>query len=128
VPHLFESADADAERLHPYGDWSRTGGAIETQIGIAAHEAAVALLTEGQEGRAYRDELCLVPVYEHLENVALIGVARLRYLPRTRLTAAWYGDQRERGEKWLRHYESIVQAQREGRSLTSLSSPMALAS
>ena len=128
VPHLFESEHAEAERLHPYRFWSGTGDAIESRIGVAADDAARSLLTEGQTDWADRDGLLLVPVYEHLASVALIGVARLRYLPRTSLTAAWFGDQRERGEKWLRHYEGIAQAAREGRSLTSLASPMALAS
>jgi hypothetical protein len=42
----------------------------------------------------------LVPVLRHFANVQMIGVARLRYRPHTKLTAAWWKDLHTKGEKY----------------------------
>ena len=60
------------------------------------------MLTAGQLEWAYRENLTLVPVPRHLANVTSIGVARLRYRPRTKMTAAWWA---EYGAKSKHHFD-----------------------
>jgi hypothetical protein len=127
VPYLFEGEGDEAERLHPCGTYGGNAQSIEGRIGAAAEAAARALLTPEQEEWADADGLILVPVFAHLVNATVIGVARLRYLPRTSLTAAWFGDDESRGTKWLRHYNTIEMAIREGQSLGNVSATAALA-
>jgi hypothetical protein len=50
----------------------------------------------------------LVPVLRHFANVQMIGVARLRYRPHTKLTAAWWHDLHTKGEKYLAQYEALA--------------------
>jgi hypothetical protein len=50
----------------------------------------------------------LVPVLRHFANVQMIGVARLRYRPHTKLTAAWWRDLHTRGERYLAQYEALA--------------------
>ena len=77
---------------------------------MAAHDAGEALLTEWQIKRATDiEELKLVPVPHHMANVQMIGIARLRYRPKTRATAAWWAELHTKGEKYIRRYEEIAQ-------------------
>ena len=41
------------------------------------------------------------PVLRTLPNVRMIGIARLLYRPRTRRTAAWFGQLHEDGRDWI---------------------------
>jgi hypothetical protein len=87
VPHLFESDKPDAEIIHAI---ATTGsGSLEYRMGPAAEEAGRAMLNDQQLQYVDSVGLLLVPVLRHLTNVQLIGVARLRYRPHTKLTAAW---------------------------------------
>jgi hypothetical protein len=38
----------------------------------------------------------------------MIGIARLRYRPHTKLTAAWWKDLHAKGEKYLARYEALA--------------------
>ena len=106
VPCLFESDSHDAELIHAC--FSGDTDALEDRMGAAGREAANRLLTEGQ-----RDWLAsvgapiVVPVLDHIASVAVLGVARLRYRPRTKLTAAWWAELQTKGEKWIATYEAI---------------------
>ena len=93
VPHLYESDNRDAEPIHPFG--LGNSDSIEDRIGRAAHAAGRRLLTEGQAKWANDNGLFLVPVPRHVGKVCMIGIARLRYRPRTLLTAAWWADLHE---------------------------------
>ena len=83
---------------------------------MGAHEAGLACLSE--EYQAGNDGLYLIPMPRHLASVAIVGVARLRYRPRTTMTAAWYGKAKGDAEKWEQIYAEIVS--RGGRSLQGL--------
>jgi hypothetical protein len=106
VPYVFEGDGATAEPVFPCGQLR--SGSIEDQLGLAAYRAAASLLTAEQVAWAQDNSLWLVPLPAHLENVQMIDVARLRYRPRTKLTAAWYGDLRAIGEKWLTAFTAIA--------------------
>ena len=107
VPHLVESAEQSGEIIHPL----RMGlsDSIEDRPGRAAHEAGRALLTEGQCGWTLESGIHqLVPVPRHIANVQMIGIARLRYRPRTKMTSAWWADLNANAEKHLARYTEIA--------------------
>src|SRR4029077_5219993 len=98
------------EIIHPLrmGDSNN----IEDLLGRAAHEAGKALLTEGQYDWAVKNGIHqLVPVPRHIANVQLIGIARLRYRPHTRMTTAWWADLKASAEKHLARYAEIAARQ-----------------
>ena len=110
VPHLVESAEESGEIIHPLC----MGGSesIEDRLGRAAHEAGRALVTEGQYEWAIENGIHqLVPVPRHISNVQMIGIARLRYRPHTRMTAAWWADLNANAEKHLARYAEIAARQ-----------------
>lgn len=106
VPHLVEGDGPEAEIIHPLGTGTTTS--VEDRLGRAAAEAAAEMLTEGQLVRAEVQDLHLVPVPHHVANVQLIGIARLRYRPRTRMTAAWWAGLLTRGERHLACYQELA--------------------
>jgi hypothetical protein len=106
VPTLFESEAADAECLHPSGQCGTQS--LEDRLGAAAHRAGLALLTEGQRDWVAGEGLWLVPVFRHIANVAMIGVARLHYRPRTTKTAAWLAELVDKGERLVERYCAIA--------------------
>jgi len=59
------------------------------------------LLTIGQQHGAV--DKWLVPVQAHMERVQLVGIARLRYRPKTKATAAWWAKQAQWLE-WVQRY------------------------
>jgi hypothetical protein len=80
VYHLFDSDKPEAEMMHPYA--VSRGEAIEQELARTGNLAAQRMLNE-------RYRLWLVPVFANRSNVSLIGIARLRYRPHTKLTGAW---------------------------------------
>jgi hypothetical protein len=106
VPHLFESDEPDAEIIHAIA--TSGSGSLEYRIGLAAEAAGLAMLNDQQ--RTYVDShvLQLVPVLRHLANVQMIGIARLRYRPHTKVTAAWWNDLHTKGERYLAQYEALA--------------------
>jgi hypothetical protein len=117
VPHLLEGAGPEAEIIHPLGDGGTEG--LEDQLGAAAEEAAALMLTEGQHARAMKDDLRLAPVPRHVAEVQLVGIARLRYRPRTRMTAAWWADLQAKGERHLARYRGFVEAGTEAEAMSA---------
>jgi hypothetical protein len=114
VPYLFESEDNEGEAIHPYGLGTSNG--IEDRIGIAAHEAGLRLLTPGQADCVREKDSRLAPVPRHIAKVAMIGVARLRYRPRTKVTAAWSAELHSRGERWFELYSELGKSDRRAAS------------
>jgi hypothetical protein len=104
-PHLVESEDPAAEIIHPYG-MAGDDGDIEDRIGAAAHRAGMAMLTEAQRQWVVKNNLWLAPVPAHMTNVTMVDVARLRYRPRTRRTAAWFADLSAKADRFIAHYET----------------------
>jgi hypothetical protein len=91
VGHLIEADNESANILHPYAILN--GEKAERRVGVAAHPAGMAMLTEGQREWVTREwaekETHLAPVHAHITEVQMVGIARLRYRPRTSATAIW---------------------------------------
>jgi hypothetical protein len=108
IPHVFESTGQEAEILHAYPIDAAACEPWELSVAVAARAAAMSCLTSGQRDWSGAKSLHLLPVPAHMTNVAVIGVARLRYRPRTRKTAAWFAMSKERSQAWQAAYEKIV--------------------
>ena len=112
IPYLFESDGDDAEIIHPLWTENTTRKSIENRIGFAAHEAALSLLSEKQKSWVYSEAFIVVPVPRHWAKVQVIGIARLRYRPKTSMTAAWWADLQTKGDEYVRGYEEIADPSR----------------
>jgi hypothetical protein len=107
VGMLLDGDDPEAEIIHPYG--VNGGEPAERKLAHTAHEAAAAMVTEGQFRRAELEEhYDLVPVQRHRANATLVEVFRLRYRPHTTATAAWYAQMKASTTEWLARYEEII--------------------
>jgi hypothetical protein len=110
IPHLLESDLPDAEIIHPFGMGNTA--TTEDALGSAGHAAGLAMVTPGQYEWAKRElgtaGVWLAPVPEHITNVEMIGVARLRYRPHTSLTAAWWAELQQKGQLFRREYLDLA--------------------
>ena len=104
VPYLFDGPES--EPIHPLNEQ----GAIEDERALysACADAAERCLTETQYEVAMSKGGVLVPVPKHIEQVHLIGVARLRYRPHTRLTAAWWAEHTSACRVYAERYAAIA--------------------
>jgi hypothetical protein len=108
VGHVIEADNDTAEIVHPYA--LGNGEADERILAISAQTAAEMLLTPGQIEWARARDLHLLPVSTHqLPNVQLVGIARLRYRPHTKATAAWFAKKQE-WDEWQERYRELAQA------------------
>jgi hypothetical protein len=108
VGHVIEADNDIAEIVHPYA--MGNGEADERALTTSAQTAAETLLTPGQIEWAKARGLHLLPAPAHqLPNVQLVGIARLRYRPHTKATAAWFAKKQEWGE-WRERYRELAQA------------------
>lgn len=105
VPVLFEGDDLEAEMIHPCG--MGESASLEDRIGAAADRAGQALLTEGQQRYVAANNLWLVPVKRHLSEATLVGIARLRFRPHTRMTSAWWLKLQE-ASRYLAIYRNLA--------------------
>ena len=78
---------------------------------MTAHQAALTMLTPPQRDGAEQRMLRLVPVPRHIGHVQLISVARLRYRPHTKRTAAWFAEYKTKSEQHLEQYETLRQGE-----------------
>jgi hypothetical protein len=108
VPHLIEGDSKDAETIHPLGMDDQEPALIENKIGRAAHAAGASMLTLAQLQWANSQCLKLVPVPRHLTNVQVVGIARLRYRPQTKMTAAWWADLQTSGNEFAARYLAMT--------------------
>ena len=108
IPFLFESAERQAEPIHGYS--SARNDEIDYDLAVAAYSAAYAMLPEGVRRRVENEEYLIAPVLRHYANVQMIGVARLTYRPKTKMTAAWQANRVEYGKIFLDSYHKLVQA------------------
>jgi hypothetical protein len=89
VGHLVNADSEEGEIIHPMA-LDDTGLPVEQEVCRMAEEAARALLTDGQQSRAAKQGcVALAPVPRHIEKVQMVGIARLRYRPRTGRTLAF---------------------------------------
>src|SRR5208283_5164501 len=107
IGHVIEADNDTAEIVHPYAIGN--GEADERAITTSAQTAAEAMLTAGQIEWAQKYALHLLPTPAHqLPNVQLVGIARLRYRPHTKATAAWYAKKQEWNE-WRERYRELTE-------------------
>jgi hypothetical protein len=86
VAHLVHADTADGEILYPMA-LDGTGLEVERELARAASQAAITMLTPGQlDWARSQGVVALAPVPRHIEEVQMVGVARLRYRPRTSRT------------------------------------------
>ena len=109
VPVLFDGDNPDAEPIHPFGMGESDG--VEDRLGVAADRAGRAMLTDGQCQFVDTNCLRLAPVPKHMANVNMIGIARARYRPKTRATAAWLADLHRKGQRYIEKYAAIAGVQ-----------------
>jgi hypothetical protein len=105
VPHVFESDQPESEMIHPYA--VDAGEPWELRLSLAAHEAGRKCLSPGQQQWAEEQSRLLLPVRSHIDKLAVIGIARLKYRPQTKMTAAWYAKSKEKAEVFTPIYEEI---------------------
>jgi hypothetical protein len=109
VPHLMEGDDSEAEIIHPMSTLG-TGLLIEQGLGRAAVAAAKSMLCPEQIKWAKdRNFELMAPVPSHIAAVQLVGIARLRYIPKTKLSLAWVGREPAWKTKIL-HYNTLAAA------------------
>jgi hypothetical protein len=111
TPYLCESEDADAEIIHPLRFPGRAASksqerlwSLEERLAMAADEAGSRLLNHHHPEAS---DVYLVPVLRHVERVAVVGVARLHYRPRTRNTSEWWATMQKQGPLLVAKYEAI---------------------
>lgn len=106
IPYVVESETNTAEPLFACGGDPET---LDRKIGNRAFYAAKAILSA--KGRKWvtqhEGQVYLVPLPRHLSAVSMEGVARLRYRPKTKMTAAWWGAHNSAGERWLKMFQEI---------------------
>jgi hypothetical protein len=105
APHLFLSDDPDASIIHPYGV-QRTRSA-EDMIGIAAHQAGLALISDEQRRFAQEEGLWLAPVPSTIPRVSMVGIARLRFQPETQSTVDWRRQLAETAPRMIAQYKRL---------------------
>jgi hypothetical protein len=109
IPHLMESDSPQAEPIHPFGIGRNGEEQIETEIGAAADAAGREMVPEWDVQKAENDGFeWFCPAARTLPGVQLVGVARLRYRPHTRRTAAWYASLQESGQAAIGHYSKLA--------------------
>lgn len=107
VPHLVESDDDEAEIIHPLWINFTDPSSLEYRLGVAAHQAGLSMLSDFQSASINSGTQFLVPVFHHMSRVQVIGIARLLYRPKTKLTAAWWAARQADGETWVRRYSEL---------------------
>jgi hypothetical protein len=105
VPYLFEGPEG--EPIHPLA-WN--GMDMEKELYTACVAAGRALLTQGQLDHIVKNLSggWLVPAPAHMAHVQMYGIARLRYRPHTRMTAAWWADYNDRCAQFTSVYKAIA--------------------
>ena len=106
IPHLFESDKPEAELIHAYA--IDAGEPWEKDLATAAHRAGYLCLSPGQQQRSIEHDRRLFPMPSHIDKLAVIGIARLKYRPRTKMTAAWFAKSKEQGEVFMPTYQEIA--------------------
>lgn len=98
IPHLFDNDTHEGEIIH----------SLKTEIANAAFNAADTMVAEHHQTRI--DEFNLVvPVPRHFCKVAVLGIAQLRYKPKTKLTAIWYQKQSKQDSLALSDLNNILE-------------------
>ena len=114
VAHLVENDDDTCEIIHPFGidDQAET---MEREIADAAQSAGAYML--GEELANIHTDKYLVPVFDSYPNTQLVGVYRLRYRPKTSLTADWMRRLKSAHREWTPLYLKLAGQKQEAETL-----------
>jgi hypothetical protein len=99
VPHLVEADTEEAEVIYPYG--LETGEEPEKMLAAAIQNTAHAMVWDARFKRARGGPSALGLQYlalapQHMPNVQMVGVVRLRYRPHTGGTSGWWATMNEK--------------------------------
>lgn len=103
IAYLAEGDDPNAELIH-----ALDGDDHARDVAQAAREFAEAL-PGGFSYEAAEYEFTL-PVMKHMKQAAVVGVYRLRYRPKTKRTAAWYGQHVTSCAEYAEQYRRLAAA------------------
>ena len=105
VPYSSRTIPPQRNLYIPYG----IGGSdeLDDQLGRAARSAGLALLRDYQEDQVTK-QMLVAPVRRHIAKPQMIGIARLKYRPKTKMTAAWLAQMNTKYRDYLEDYEEIV--------------------
>lgn len=101
VPYLYDGPKG--EPMHPM---AFTGLDTEVLLWAAATDAAARMLGDSSWAKSIQGTA--VPVQKHIGEVAMIGVARLRYRPHTTLTAAWWAEHQNVCQGFTEQYNALA--------------------
>jgi hypothetical protein len=106
VAYLAESGAEDAELIH-----ALSGDSDADAVAEAARDFVASL----PDGYAYigSSHTYVLPVFQHLVNASVVDIARLRYRPKTKRTAAWFGLHTDNCRKALEAYRGLANRQLE---------------
>lgn len=105
VPHLIDADTDEGEVIHPCP--LAGAEAQEVAVGIAALEAAEAMLTEPQIWRAEEMKVTLMlPIPRHRGHATVVGLLRTTHRAQTAATADWMGNAPDWAE-WVRTYNQL---------------------
>lgn len=106
VDYLAEGESFDAELLHPLtGDADAdkvTAAAFCWKESIAAQDGKSWIMHRGEQFHY------VLPVIRDFAAPAVVGVSRLMYRPHTKLTAAWWAQQRDTCERFAAIYNTLA--------------------
>ncbi len=105
IPYLYESDGAEAEPIHPIGLFATNSP--EDRVGILARSAGTGLLPESLRAGADAGGSFCIPVLGHMTKVEVIGIARLRYRPKTKMTAAWRQAYMDTCNRYIQFYKQF---------------------
>ena len=100
VPYLF-----DGPKGEPIHAMYANGLQPEQELFNAANAAGYSMVPASYENRL---QGFLVPVPSHVEQVQVIGIARLRYRPQTKLTSAWWADHHSTCQNFTDGYKTLM--------------------
>lgn len=107
VPHLVENSAADSEPIHGCA-WDGTGELPERQAAQAAHAAGKFIIGPQRLYTATAEGVpVLVPMWDTLPDVQMVGIYRLTYRPHTSLTSDWWRRMHQTASEWQTQYENL---------------------
>lgn len=104
IPYVLEGETDEAELVFPCDP--EAGTTAEKEVAYLAKQAAGELLGETALWQMDRYDI-VAPVPKSMLEAKIVGVYRLRYRPKTKMTAAWIAKQK-RLEHWAATFEEIV--------------------
>ena len=110
VPHIWERDHEQSEILFPYGVGDGAEQ-IEREIAASAHATAERLAFPERVAAAAKEGFnLLAPIRASCPDACMIGIARLRYRPKTKRTGDWYGDLQRQGSTIVQEFRALSSA------------------